>query len=246
MKNISILLIGLLFIFSAHSVFAGKKQLLNLGDVTGGKEIRGVVHDPLVNGWIKAIYEQDTKKYSLTAEFVALKDPVGDDFYEGWVVRPEPFDFISTGRVEKDPTRWVYVQEFNAVQDLSEYTQYVLTVEPNDGDPAPGPHILEGNVRLRTLSVGKIPKGSKIGVKTPVVNDATKQKATKNLSRDDFYIPLKSRLENISESRLTKLQSQIPAVQARFESTSSLSSEKRERILLILATISEVINDILQ
>jgi hypothetical protein len=50
MKNISILLIGLLFIFSAHSVFAGKKQLLNLGDVTGGKEIRGVVHDPLVNG----------------------------------------------------------------------------------------------------------------------------------------------------------------------------------------------------
>jgi len=37
-------------VFSGGSVIAGKKQLLNLGNVTGGQEIRGVVHDPLVNG----------------------------------------------------------------------------------------------------------------------------------------------------------------------------------------------------
>ncbi len=247
MKKLSIS-IGLIIaiVFSGASVIAGKKQLLNLKDVTGGQEVRGVVHDRLVNGGVKAVYEQDTQKYSLTAEFVALKDPVGDDFYEGWLVRPEPFDFVSTGKVEKDPTRKVYLQEFNDIKDLSEYTQYVLTVEPNDGDPAPADHILEGQVRLRTLSVGKTPKWSKIGIKTPVVKNTTKPKVTKSLSRDGFYGPLKARLENVSVSRLEKLQSQIPAVQARFQSNASLSPEKRERILVILATVSEVIDDILK
>jgi len=240
MTRIISIICTLALIASMPAVFAGKKQLLNLGNVTGGKEIRWVVHDPLVNGWIKAIYEQDTGKYSLTAEFVALKDPVGDDFYEGWVVRPEPFDFVSTGKVEKDLSRGVYTQEFNIVKDLSGYTGYVLTVEPNDGDPAPGPHILEGNVRLRTLSVGKSSVGTKVGVKTAVV-----KKVAPKLSRDDFYGPLKSRLANISKSRLEKLQSQIPVVQERFENNTSISSEKRERILLILETLQEVIEELL-
>lgn len=80
--------------------------------------------------------------YSLVASFEGLADPVDDNFYEGWVVRQNPFHFISTGRVEKRNGK--YTNMYSSGNDLRDHNFYVLTIEPNDGDPAPAGHILEG------------------------------------------------------------------------------------------------------
>jgi len=75
------------------------------------------------------------------AEFMNLPDAWSENFYEGWAVRKEPFDFVSTGELMmKDG---VYVNDWTSNNDYSEYTHYVLTLEPRDNDPAPAEHIFE-------------------------------------------------------------------------------------------------------
>ena len=101
-----------------------------LSDVSGGKAL----------GLAKAGY--DNGAYNLSASFSGLTEPENGDFYEGWVVRQEPFSFISTGRVEK--LGGVYNNLYKSETNLMSYDFYVLTIETNDGDPTPGVHILEG------------------------------------------------------------------------------------------------------
>jgi len=102
-----------------------------LQDVTGGN----------ASGVAKANFTDGT--YSLLATFENLPDPEGTDFYEGWIVRRgDAFDVISTGKVEK--TDDVYTNMYSSGDDLTDHDFYVLTIEPNDGDPAPAGHIVEG------------------------------------------------------------------------------------------------------
>ena len=66
-------------------------------------------------------------------------------FYEGWLVRQSPFDFFSTGNmVQNESGEWVleWFGEFG--QDYADYPGVVITLEPDDGDPDPADHILEG------------------------------------------------------------------------------------------------------
>jgi hypothetical protein len=86
----------------------------------------------------------DGSQYLLIATFENLPEPVNDDFYEGWIVRKEPFEFISTGKAEM--IDGVYTNVYRSDQDLTSYDFYVLTIEPNDGDPAPANHVLEGTM----------------------------------------------------------------------------------------------------
>jgi hypothetical protein len=111
-----------------------------LEDVTSGDTVRGINTGGLSSGIANAAIAEN--KYVMEANFTALPNPVGTDFYEGWLVRTEPFDFISTGKltnVDGD-----YVDNFQSETDYSDYDQYVLTLEPDDGDPAPADHIVEG------------------------------------------------------------------------------------------------------
>lgn len=103
-------------------------------DVSGGTGI----------GEVKATFENDT--YTLSATFENLPDPEGTDFYEGWIVRNSPSSVISTGVAEKE--NGVYTNMYSSGQDLTDHDFYVLTLEPDDGDPAPAAHILEGNLSL--------------------------------------------------------------------------------------------------
>jgi hypothetical protein len=102
----------------------------SLHDVTGGNAT-GIANSTFKDG-----------SYSLYASFANLKEPNNDDFYEGWLVRKDPFDFISTGKVEK--LGGMYTNIYSSQKDLSKYNLYVLTLEPNDGNPAPAKHIVEG------------------------------------------------------------------------------------------------------
>jgi plastocyanin len=84
----------------------------------------------------------------------------GTDFYEGWLVRePAPGGFVSTGRMEYDPVTKRASLEFQIEGDMSDYRGVVITLEPDDGDPAPAAHIIEaryaGDVRLNLDIVGE-------------------------------------------------------------------------------------------
>jgi hypothetical protein len=104
-------------------------------DVSGG-QAAGVAQAGLTDGL-----------YSLLAELDQLLEPTGTDFYEGWIVRKEPFDFISTGKLIKRGENEFNV--FSSDVDLTSYDFYVLTIEPDDGDPAPAEHVLEGIMYLQ-------------------------------------------------------------------------------------------------
>jgi len=112
-----------------------------LSDVTAGEDIRGVNTKGESSGLAKANYKDG--QYNLLATFENLPDPVGSDFYEGWIVRKGlNFDVISSGALEK--IDGVYTNTYVSGQDLTDHSFYVLTLEPDDGNPAPADHILEG------------------------------------------------------------------------------------------------------
>lgn len=103
-----------------------------LGDVSGGKG----------TGIAKAGYADET--YNLSVSFANLVELENGDFYEGWLVRHEPFNFISAGKAQK--LGGVYSNLYKSENNLLDYDFYVLTIERNDGDSAPGVHILEGEL----------------------------------------------------------------------------------------------------
>lgn len=114
-----------------------------LADVTDGKNVLGDINTKGASSGIAQVTYVD-EKYNLVATFEDLPDPVGTDFYEGWVVRQGiRFNVVSTGPAQKKGD--VYVNEFQSEVDLTDHSRYVLTLEPDDGDTAPAEdHILEG------------------------------------------------------------------------------------------------------
>lgn len=104
----------------------------NLSDVSGG------------NAEGTAIADYVGGAYMMTAEFENLPELEDGFFYEGWVVRQgADMSVISSGatQVQADGT---HLNIFESPDDLTDHTFYVLTLEPDDGDPAPAEHILEG------------------------------------------------------------------------------------------------------
>ncbi len=103
-----------------------------LADVTGGEGF----------GIARSIFENN--QYTLVVEMGNLPEPSESYFYEGWVVRRgSELSVVSTGVVEKLDEKFVNV--FKSATDLSDHDFYVLTLEPDDNDPAPAEHILEGD-----------------------------------------------------------------------------------------------------
>ncbi len=112
-----------------------------LTDVTKG-EVRGINTNTQTSGTAKADFTDG--KYMMLATFSNLPDPINNDFYEGWIVQKSPFKFISTGKLEK--VDGVYTNVYSSSDDLTPYSRYVLTIEPNDGDSSPADHIVEGDM----------------------------------------------------------------------------------------------------
>ncbi len=111
-------------------------------DVTMAKTVRGVQTGGKSSGEAKARFVNG--KYDMVATFKDLPDAKGEDFYEGWVVRRNPFEFLSSGKLVK--VNGVYSNEYTSNEDLTTHDFYVLTLEPNDNDPAPADHIVEGGM----------------------------------------------------------------------------------------------------
>lgn len=118
-----------------------KKPLIekyNIVDVTDGKEVRWVTTSD-TKWYGKAAFSGET--YSLAVLFENLPEPQNGDFYEWWLVQKEPFKFISTGEIENKDGMDVNI--FTSKTDYSSYDFYVLTLEPDDWNPAPADHIIE-------------------------------------------------------------------------------------------------------
>ena len=95
------------------------------------------------SGVAKAVYKDE--KYLLKVDLTFLPELQDGFFYEGWIVRKGlKFDVISTGRAEK--LERVYINNYVSERDLTDHLFYVLTLEPEDDDPAPAEHILEGTL----------------------------------------------------------------------------------------------------
>jgi hypothetical protein len=111
-------------------------------DVTKSQTIRATVFDGNSSGTAQSNFNESG--YNLLVEFGNIPDPSGTDFYEGWIVRKSPFHVISTGKVTL--VDGVYQNAYASGQNLSDHDFYVLTLEPDDNDPAPADHILEGTM----------------------------------------------------------------------------------------------------
>jgi hypothetical protein len=109
-------------------------------DVTDGKSIRSLNTGGNASGKVGANYEDG--KYLLVAEFKDLPDPQNNEFYEGWIVRRSPLEVISTGVAKK--VNGIYVNNYSSNRDLTSHDFYVLTIEPDDNNPAPADHVVEG------------------------------------------------------------------------------------------------------
>ena len=99
-----------------------------LTDVTGG-EGQGVATREFEGGLFA---------HSVLA---SLPDPEVGSFYEGWLVRPDPFDVVYTGKLRLVKGGWAL--DYEASEDLSDHTQVVVTLERVD-DQQPEAHVLEG------------------------------------------------------------------------------------------------------
>lgn len=120
----------------------GSVYTADLVDVTRGP-ILGVDTQRNSTGTVNVMDSEG--RYSVSATFENLPDPKDTDFYEGWLVSSDPVAVISTGRAIKEDGK--YVNRFETETDASHFTMYVLTLEPDDNDPASAYHILEGTFK---------------------------------------------------------------------------------------------------
>ncbi len=122
------------------------KQVENLKNITSYFGELLSTSKGKANGIAQASFKNN--QYQLVARFQDLPDLQGTDFYEGWIVRKGlKFDVISTGKATKENGEFINTYSTNI--DLTDHDFYVLTLEPNDGDPAPAEHILEGTLKLK-------------------------------------------------------------------------------------------------
>jgi len=113
----------------------------SLKDVTSGP-VRGVTTDGNALGVASYVYTEDDG-YQLHAEVERLPEPKNSDFYEGWIVRKSPLSVVSTGKLIRRPDGR-YTNDMDFADDMRDHVRYVLTLEPDDGDPAPADHIVDG------------------------------------------------------------------------------------------------------
>lgn len=101
------------------------------------------------SGVVTAEYYDDGL-YELLAEFEDLAELDSGFFYEGWLVNQTTNDFFSTGALEVDP-QGNLVDNYLGEKDYQSegYDFYVLTLEPDDDNPEPAKHIVEGKLVIQ-------------------------------------------------------------------------------------------------
>lgn len=92
---------------------------------------------PQVKGEVQAAFYNNA--YSLKAVFYNLPYPPKGYFYEGWIVKGQ--EYISTGIVGVDDG--AYTNVFGSDSDFTDYSHYMLTLEPRNSDSSPAATVLK-------------------------------------------------------------------------------------------------------
>ena len=79
--------------------------------------------------------------FSFKAVLKDLPSPEKGFYFEGWLVDPSA-KYFSLGRVNPEKTQGTLY--YQSSTDETAYNQVVVTLEPEDDNPAPGKHIQEG------------------------------------------------------------------------------------------------------
>lgn len=71
-------------------------------------------------------------------------------FYEVWLVRPVPYDYVSAGEMVTNDLG-AFVLDWNGAidKDYSGYTDLVITLQARNGDTDPQTHVAEGEFGTR-------------------------------------------------------------------------------------------------
>ncbi len=105
-----------------------------LADVNGGGSY-GMAHARFLNG-----------KFTFVADLGNLPELSDGAAYQGWLVlRGDQMDVVNVGNPVK--TDKGYANVFITSENLRDYGFYVLTLEPDDDNPSPAGHILEGEIK---------------------------------------------------------------------------------------------------
>lgn len=98
-----------------------------------GSNSSGIAHRLLKDGKLYHVVVAD------------MPDPKEDHSYEGWLVQSDPFNFFSTGVMEKNENnQWVLI--YSADEEFENHTRVVIT-EETIVDETPEDHIIEGDFK---------------------------------------------------------------------------------------------------
>lgn len=120
-----------------------------LKDVTHGKTINGITTKSQATGeafmtFGNDVVNKNTNTFNFKSQFNHLPTPQGEDFYETWFINSKTSEIVSYEKLEADEfgNYWEISLEDT---DYTPFDTYMVTLEVNDGNTAPGEHILEGN-----------------------------------------------------------------------------------------------------
>ncbi len=233
----------------------------NLKNVTDGKIVKGLITPKRASGYAQVDYENG--QFSLEAVFDSLGTPKGDDFYEGWLVQRDPFKFISTGELQKR-SLGQYRNNFTSDIDYRSYDFYVLTLEPNDGDPEPADHIFEGEVVFWNVPEDTVrktpattnqstpavtPPKNTTKTKADIIDKAPKQDTVKKVQSGWFSTEQEQKLRSTISSRLDTLdidQERLLDRILRFRdnlSNTKFSDTKKRQYEPILKILIEILQE---
>ena len=118
------------------------------------KSVEAMFFEPLIRKVRLRYYGHRENKFYMSTSTLDLLNTEDREnfFYEGWLLRPVPFDYFSTGEMV---TNFLgeFVLDWNSSTSSWQagpstnywaYTRVIITLEAKDGNPDPDRHILEG------------------------------------------------------------------------------------------------------
>ena len=236
MKNILLILLAVFMASFSSSALAAKDY--NLEDVTNGDVVRGIVTSAEALGHASVSYADGD--FTLHAEFDGLTDPINGDFYEWWLVQKSPFKFISTGELKKVDGN--YLNHFESSTDFRSYDFYVLTLEPNDWDPAPADHIFEGTVLMKDAMMKKDTHMMKKEAGDSMMKSEDKMMKDDNPKRKLLKMSVQNRLSkiNLSAKKVDIVLERIENLEERLP-TLNISKVRKTQYVEILSVLKEVL-----
>lgn len=116
----------------------GKEVAFTYGALSGTGDLPA-------NGLAKThVFEKGVSLHTLQVNIPLPKDGM---FYEGWLLNPDTKERVSTGHLQSLFGDVRHNLDYQASRDLSAFTQVIITLEKDDGNPAPGKEVGTGTLK---------------------------------------------------------------------------------------------------